>query len=247
MPEQANKCTQCGSVQNWERYLGFSGTILGLLVALISVLTFALPIWSGLIIPRAARPSAVLVEVDDSGRATFTVSNGGTAPAAIEQIVVGRGDGVAEFDLGGLPGSERVVQPNDVRIFNARLHVTNEAEDVRHLASMIRANSKCPTAIWVVTPAGSRETARVVTTTPAEEDPDEPGCGFKLRKLFLTTLIHRCSDPAFEAALLKAEAAPRAVPGPSLHCPLAGKPDRPENRASDDSGGPPVEAAPGGR
>lgn len=102
MPKPANKCTKCGAVQDWQRYLNFSGTVLGLLVALISVLTFAIPIWTRLIVPKAPRPSAVLVEVDNSGRSTFAVSNAGTAPAAVEQILVSRGEGVAMFDLTGL-------------------------------------------------------------------------------------------------------------------------------------------------
>ena len=45
MPISARKCTVCQSYQDWQRYLSGSSVVLSLLVALVSVLTFALPIW----------------------------------------------------------------------------------------------------------------------------------------------------------------------------------------------------------
>ncbi|HEX8620951.1 MAG TPA: hypothetical protein VF718_03200 [Allosphingosinicella sp.] len=202
MPKPANKCTKCGSVQDWQRYLNFSGTVLGLLVALISVLTFAIPIWTRVIVPKAPRPSAVLVEVDNGGRSTFAVSNAGTAPAAVEHILVSRGDGVAKFDLTGLGPGERVIQPNDVKLLNLRLHITNTEIDIRELVKMFRSQEKCQIFLSVVTPSGSRESTRVVTTT-AGQAPDEPGCDFKLRSLIVATAARLSNDPAYLETICK--------------------------------------------
>src|SRR5829696_6773442 len=71
MPAGANKCTKCSSLQNWRRYLDMSGLVLSLLVALTSVLAFAIPIWKETFTPKVARPTATLLEVDSTGLATL--------------------------------------------------------------------------------------------------------------------------------------------------------------------------------
>jgi hypothetical protein len=212
MPKPANKCTGCGSVQDWQRYLNFSGTVLGLLVALISVLTFAIPIWTRVIVPKAPRPSAVLVEVDKGGRSTFAVSNAGTAPAAVEQILVSRGEGVAMFDLTGLGPGERVIQPSDVKLLNLRLDIANTEDSVWELVKMFRSGEKCQIFLGVVTPSGSRESARVVTTTAGLDTSDEPGCEFKMRSLIVATAARLSNDPAYLETLCKVAAAHPADP-----------------------------------
>jgi hypothetical protein len=43
MPAQGRKCTECGSFQDWRRFLSFSTEVLALLIALFSVLGVAVP------------------------------------------------------------------------------------------------------------------------------------------------------------------------------------------------------------
>jgi len=82
---QANKCTHCGSFQNWRSVLPVSSTILSLLVALVSVTTTAVPI---LIHAATANRSDVKISTPNyaNGFITSFVSNAGDRPAIVAAI-----------------------------------------------------------------------------------------------------------------------------------------------------------------
>ncbi|WP_165184980.1 hypothetical protein [Caulobacter soli] len=93
MPAKANKCVKCSSLQDWQRYLTFSSSILALLTALVSVSTFAIPIWKS-----AFAPSIVpFISVNRMNLDSFLVSigNDGASPMAIKDFFLelrGQGD-----------------------------------------------------------------------------------------------------------------------------------------------------------
>lgn len=87
IPHDAIICTECDSYQDWRRYFGVSGTILSLLVALISVLTVAVPvIRSGLTPERSVVHCDVLRWNREAGTVAVVVSNSGTRPAAVQTL-----------------------------------------------------------------------------------------------------------------------------------------------------------------
>lgn len=75
-------CIHCHSYQNWRRHLQFSGTILALLVALISVGTAAIPVFRSAV---AKDDSDLILSLFSSrdGEIHAIASNGGTRPGAI--------------------------------------------------------------------------------------------------------------------------------------------------------------------
>src|SRR5215467_12617372 len=50
--KEARKCTHCDSYQDWRANVGFSNTVLSLLVALCSVLTVAVPVILDTVTPK---------------------------------------------------------------------------------------------------------------------------------------------------------------------------------------------------
>src|ERR1700761_1819971 len=89
MPVAANKCVACQEQQDWRRYLGFSSTILSLLVALISVVTFAIPIWKASFYSPSPKPNVAVSEIDRAtGRVFYTLFNGGDAPMIAGQASI---------------------------------------------------------------------------------------------------------------------------------------------------------------
>ena len=106
--KRATKCPECSSFQNWRRYLNTSESFLALLVALASVLAFAIPVFSEAIKPnksvlRLSKPlveSAYLELVEERKqenvspkdkvvvviRIPIQVSNGGKRPGHIASL-----------------------------------------------------------------------------------------------------------------------------------------------------------------
>jgi hypothetical protein len=87
MPVQANRCIACGSAQNWQRYVAQSGSVLALLVALVSVLTFAVPIWRHEFYRPSPRPSIAYMPFPVSKHGMrLAISNGGDAPLLVDML-----------------------------------------------------------------------------------------------------------------------------------------------------------------
>jgi len=80
----ALKCIHCDSFQDWRSSLSFGSTVLSLLVALVSVLTFAAPIWKREFYTPAPRPSVALTTLAGAnGKIHLVISNGGDAPMSV--------------------------------------------------------------------------------------------------------------------------------------------------------------------
>jgi hypothetical protein len=223
MPVAANKCTKCGGVQNWQRFLGASGTILSLVVALISILSFAVPIWITTFTPKVARPEAALVDVDDQGIATVVVSNHGTASVAIEDMLLGTGDAVLSFDFSGVSSGDRIVKAGEIRLYSMKLAVSNNEVRVGSLVTMFTSAKLCHLDLGVVTPDGKREQSRVDTSSwgDSEAQAKRP-YPINLAKLITMTLTRISTDPAYAGTLCEI-AAKRSNdpkhPGPACAAP----------------------------
>jgi hypothetical protein len=89
IPSGAKICTECDSYQDWRRYFGLSSTILSLLVALVSVLTVAVPVLRhALTADRSEIRCNVLGWNENSGEVTLVVSNKGPRPSAIKALTL---------------------------------------------------------------------------------------------------------------------------------------------------------------
>jgi hypothetical protein len=120
----AVKCKTCGSYQDVRRYLSISSTVLALLVALVSVLTFLIPILTNLFTPDDS-----FVEVQYQGsqqnRAYFIATNSGVRPGSVvsvrmvlSEVVFGITDErvASRFDMVPI-----VVAPGSVETFSVDL------------------------------------------------------------------------------------------------------------------------------
>lgn len=131
MPLAANKCVKCSSVQNWERYLGLSGSILGLLVALVSVSAFALPIVKNVLSgPPKAKPSLSVVSNYSERELAVAVGNGGRSSAVIKYVIIDvetkvrSGVPIAKTvrmnfraRMDDIAPSERIIKPNEIKLY----------------------------------------------------------------------------------------------------------------------------------
>jgi len=118
------KCKTCGSYQDFRRHLNFSSTVLALLVALASVLTFLIPILADLFTPDDS-----LVEVQYQGsqqdRAYFIATNSGVRPGSVVSVKMVLSEEVsgitderiaARFEMAPM-----VVEPGSVKTFSVGL------------------------------------------------------------------------------------------------------------------------------
>jgi len=80
--EGAKKCKTCDSYQDWRRHLQISSSVLALLVALVSVLSFAAPIAADLMQEDGSKATISLQTVQ-GGNVYFMASNAGNRPAGV--------------------------------------------------------------------------------------------------------------------------------------------------------------------
>jgi len=78
----AQKCIHCGSTQGWQRHLAVSSTVLALLVALISVLQSALPVFIAAYNGNASKVSMNFLKADGHS-GIFAASNSGNRPGTL--------------------------------------------------------------------------------------------------------------------------------------------------------------------
>ncbi len=206
MPASANKCVKCGSVQDWQRYLGFSSAVLGLLVALVSVLTFAIPIWKDNVTPKVARIHATLLDVARDGQSTFLVSNDGTAPAALEAVNLGNKQAVLRYGLDPILPAERIIGPGEAKVYRLSLRVEDE-QDIWQLVQIFRNEQSCLVGIVVITTQGVREDTDVDASTAEGGASDSPACRDKTRAAVVYTLVDRVKDKDFVSKLCAVTAA----------------------------------------
>src|SRR5262245_15915290 len=78
----ARKCIHCDSYQDWRRFFGFSSPVLALLVALVSVATFAVPVFRDVLAPKDSHLTGSFHGfVDDEP--VFVVSNSGNRAGTV--------------------------------------------------------------------------------------------------------------------------------------------------------------------
>lgn len=86
IPPGATKCSNCGSSQNWKRYLSLSTVVLSLLVALISVTTVGVSVFKEVILPMRAKVNVHVLYQSNMLDFQLIVSNTGNAPGLISRI-----------------------------------------------------------------------------------------------------------------------------------------------------------------
>ena len=80
--EKAKKCIHCSSYQDWRAYFSFSATVLSMLVALVAVLTAAIPVAKDALTPKNSH----LIFAYQGSRATtiaILASNQGARPGSV--------------------------------------------------------------------------------------------------------------------------------------------------------------------
>jgi hypothetical protein len=105
----ALKCVHCDSWQNWQRLFGFGGTLLSLLVALVAVLTAAVPVILNAVTPKVSQLD-FSVQALSPDRVVVLASNSGVRPGTVNNralVVAGLREYVDTADIGGVT----VVEP----------------------------------------------------------------------------------------------------------------------------------------
>ncbi|MER8882427.1 hypothetical protein [Mesorhizobium sp. M0590] len=86
IPESAHICTHCQSFQDWRRWFAVSNTVLALLTALISVLSFAVPSFIGLLHSPRSDMAAPMITLEGT-TIRLLVNNNGDAPGVFVRAV----------------------------------------------------------------------------------------------------------------------------------------------------------------
>ncbi len=202
MPVDANKCIECSSLQNWKRYLSFSTAILSLILALVSVLALAIPIWDEVLAEKVASPVTSLVDVNDTGLATFVVTNKGNAPAVLEHILVGTNEAVIRMSLDTTTKDERIIKPNDISVIKLRADLDDNVDDLWELVKLYRDSAGCQIQVGVITPDGKRESVLVDVSTAGYEEPaNGSACPLKVAKLITQTLQFLSNNDDYKKSL----------------------------------------------
>jgi hypothetical protein len=82
----ARKCIHCDSYQDWHANIGMSSTVLSLLVALVSVLTAAIPVVKDAFTPKNALLTATF-QGANSDRLSVLFTNQGTRPGSVSSPI----------------------------------------------------------------------------------------------------------------------------------------------------------------
>jgi len=122
MPAKANKCIACGSAQNWQRFVAEGTSVFALLVALVSVLTFAAPIWKHEFYTPRPRPSVRVVGFAQGDPADglavpsikVLISNGGDAPMFISSASINIGGYKYFIQPDSKSAFQSIVEPNAI-------------------------------------------------------------------------------------------------------------------------------------
>lgn len=109
----ASRCIHCGSYQDYRRYFKISSSVLALLIALISVITWATPVLKDALKPTDAKLEFYFIGPMPSGHIMITVTNKGTEPAFFNKrssvrMANAKGDAIVKF-LGVIENAEREV------------------------------------------------------------------------------------------------------------------------------------------
>lgn len=86
---RAKVCTHCNQFQDWRRFFGLSSTVLSLLVALVSVLSIAIPAILNVTTPQQSDIRCSLLEwEEETGFVKLAVSNKGSRAAVVQGLLL---------------------------------------------------------------------------------------------------------------------------------------------------------------
>lgn len=154
IPLLAKKCKECDSYQDFRRYTALSSTVLGLLVALVSVLSLGLPPVIRLLSSKMHESDiyAAVVETTSRTEMAFFVSNVGSGPGAVRNVHVWK-DGLDSTMLILMPvGGSPVLGPNEAKVVVFKLpgiggsvpiySTSDAAQRWRYRMEAIKTNAK---------------------------------------------------------------------------------------------------------
>jgi hypothetical protein len=107
---RAKKCTGCDSYQDWRRHLSMSGSVLALLVALVSVIALATPMIQAALAPKDSKLHFTVQGVAHN-QIYIMVSNSGTRPGSVTGLAINRGFGT----LADMRLDPMLIKPGDAR------------------------------------------------------------------------------------------------------------------------------------
>ncbi len=123
----AKVCKHCNSTQNWKRHLHFSNIILSLVVALVAILSYAIP---KMIELKISNQSDIKAEFtfSDKGKAYILVSNNGKRPALIKSFCILLDNYELDFDFNriDLKGNKSIVSPSSTSIYTLEQSLIKE-------------------------------------------------------------------------------------------------------------------------
>ncbi|MFY0598729.1 MAG: hypothetical protein JXR03_03590 [Cyclobacteriaceae bacterium] len=100
-------CKNCGSLQTWKRHLNSGNTFLSLLLALIAILSFAIPVFNEMSISEQSDISAEFTFANDSS-AHILISNNGKRPALLKNISFFLGDNQLVLEIYKIHSDESI-------------------------------------------------------------------------------------------------------------------------------------------
>ena len=203
----ARKCTECNSFQDWHRFLGLSSSVLGLLVALVSVLTFALPIWEETLDEKVMAPKFVMLDVAGDGTTTFSISNAGDAPAALQMIGISRGDHVVTFDLAAADADDALLEPGEIQVTRLSLE-TDPADEIslEPLLRMFRGKEPCQMQAVFIDAEGDRSLVDVAIPDNGfvyDENELRGQCRFEIWGTVVGTLSRLQNEDAYQLPMCR--------------------------------------------
>ena len=164
----AQKCIHCDSYQDWRRFFAFSSPVLALLVALVSVATFAVPIFRDLLVPKDSHLVGSFQGFTDN-EPVFVVSNSGNragtvGEASIYVVELSEGNPVradsAEI-IDGLPLASKYrdesffVDAGQSKVIKYQSHPAAAALQ-SHWEKVDASNLKCAISINLINFSGKR-------------------------------------------------------------------------------------------
>jgi hypothetical protein len=125
--------------------------VLGVLVALVSVLTFAAAVWKSKFYRPAPQPLFALAQITSSRAAYFTISNGGDAPMSLESATLAVGSGKSGLTLPltmSLGNEITIVKPNSIIAAKAIIASVPRMK-LDRMFDLLNSSETLPCQFWI--------------------------------------------------------------------------------------------------
>lgn len=149
----ARKCIECGSYQDWRRYIGLSNTSLSLIIALLSVLSLFITVVDNAFIEDENISLSILGA--SGNHLKLAISNSGEKGAVISPdalfLTPDRRElsGLKILNSSEEPTTDLVVGPSEIKIFTVTF-----GRDVGYRFNPMNKDKKCGISIDVVNLSG---------------------------------------------------------------------------------------------